>query len=137
MEKRDIALQQLFDSARLYEQGHYVSALTLVSASEEIFGKIAEKRTGSNQMKNEIEYLKSIYQDFKKPCPPDKELKNRINRAKNEIKHNDSGENLWIESDFENEFVFTFVKAIKNYYNAYKELPKDRKTLSLFEYLTL
>lgn len=137
MDKKDIALQQLFDSAILYEQGHYVSALTLAGAAEEIFGKIAGKRTGTNQMRDELEYLKSIYRHFYHPCPPDKVLRDRINKTKNEAKHNDSGENLWVKSDFENEFVLIFVKAIKNYFNAYNEMPNDQTTIALFEHLTL
>jgi hypothetical protein len=137
MEKKDIALQQLVDSAKLYEKGHYVSALTLAGAAEEILGKIAKKRVGANQLENEIEYLKSVYQYFNRPCPPKKVLIEKINETKNELKHNDAGENLWVNGDFENEYVLLFVKAVKNYFDAYREMPKNKNVMSLFERLTL
>ena len=137
MEKKDIALQQLIDSANLYNKGRYCSALTLAGAAEEILGKIAKKRTGKNQLEGEIEYLKSIYQYFNRPNPPKRELINRINKTKNELKHNDVGENLWVDSDFENECVLLFVKAVKNYFDAYKEMPKSNVVMSLFEHLCL
>ena len=82
MEKKDIALQQLIDSAKLYEKGRYVSALTLSGASEEILGKIAKKRIGSNQLEHEIEYTKSIYKYFNRPCPSNKDLIRQINKKK-------------------------------------------------------
>lgn len=137
MEKKDIALQQLLDSANLYQKGRYCSALTLAGAAEEILGKIAKKRTGKNQLDDEVEYLKSIYQYFKKPTPSNSELIKRINETKNELKHNDAGENLWVDSDFENECVRLFVKAVKNYFDAYKEMPKNKAIIKLFEHLCL
>lgn len=69
--------------------------------------------------------------------PEDNVIKGRINKVKNEIKHNDSGENLWVNSDFENEAVLLFVKAVKNFINAYNEPPKDKIIMSLFDFLTL
>jgi hypothetical protein len=53
------------------------------------------------------------------------------------LKHNDSGVNNWIEADFENEAVLLFVKAVKNYFNAYGEMPKDKIVNNLFDHLTL
>ena len=137
MKKKDIALQQLIDAARLYNKGRYVSALTLAGASEEIFGKIAKKRIGSNQLEYEIEYIKTIYKYFNRPCPSNKEIIKQINKTKNEAKHNDVGENLWIKADFENESVTVFVRAVKNYYDAYKEMPKNKIIMNLFEELCL
>jgi len=137
MEKKDIALQQLIDSAKLYQQGRYCSALTLAGAAEEILGKIAKKRTGKNELKYDIEYTKSIYQYFNIPIPPDNELIKQINKTKNEVKHNDEGDNSWVDSDFENECVSLFVKAVRNYFYAYKEMPKNRTVTNLFMHLTL
>jgi len=137
MKKKDIALQQLIDSAKLYEKGRYVSALTLAGASEEILGKISKKRIGSNQLEHEIAYMKTIYKHFNRPCPSNKDLTKQINKTKNEVKHNDVGENLWVEADFENEFVIIFMRAVKNYFDAYKEMPKDKTTMNLFEQLAL
>lgn len=137
MEKKDIALQQLIDAARLYNKGRYVSSLTLAWASEEILGKIAKKRRSLNQLEHEITYIKTIYEFFNQPCPTNKDIIKQINKTKNEAKHNDLGENLWIEADFENETVAVFVRAVKNYYDAYKEMPKNKIIMNLFRELCL
>jgi hypothetical protein len=137
MEKKDIAIQQLSDAAKLYEKGRYVSALTLAGASEEILGKIAKKRIGSNQLQHEIEYLKTVYKHFNRSLPSKEDIIKQINKIKNEVKHNDTGENLWVEADFENEFVLIFMRAVKNYFDAYKEIPKDKKIMNLFVDLAL
>jgi protoporphyrinogen oxidase len=137
MEKTEIAIKQLRASAKLYKAGDYISSLTLAGAAEEILGKIAENRTGTNEMKKEIIYLKGIYQSFNKEIPDDKILKARINKSKNEVKHNDSRENSWVDGDFENETVLLFVKSVKNYFNAYNKMPNDRIIMNLFEFFTL
>ena len=137
MEKKDIALQQLIDAAKLYNKGRYVSALTLAGSSEEILGKIAKKRIGSNQLENEIAYIKTIYKYFNRPCPSNKEIVKQINKTKNEAKHNDVGENQWVDADFENETVVIFVRAVKNYYDAYKEMPNNKTIMNLFEELCI
>ncbi len=137
MEKKDIALKQLRSAAKLYKSRDYISTITLAGAAEEILGQIAKKRTKTNEMEKEAKYSKNIYSYFAQPIPPDKVIVAQINKIKNELKHNDSGENSWIESDFENEANLLFVRAVKNYFNAYNEMPKDKIITSLFDYLTL
>ena len=114
-----------------------MSALTLAGASEEILGKISKKRIGSNQLEHEIIYIKSIHKFFNRSCPSNKDLIKQINKTKNEVKHNDVGENLWVEADFENEFVIIFMRAVKNYFDAYKEMPKNKTIMNLFGHLAL
>ncbi len=137
MEKKDIALKQLRAAAKLYNSGDYISAITLSGAAEEILGRIAKARTKINELKKETDYLKSVYDYFSSPVPNEKELISKINRVKNELKHNDSGVNNWIEADFENEAVMLFVKAVKNYFNAYGEMPNDKVINNLFNHSTL
>lgn len=137
MEKREIAIIQLRASAKHYIAKDYICSITLSGAAEEILGKIAKKRTSRNQLDNEIEYLKSVYQYFTGKLPNNKELMKKINKVKNELKHNDSGENSWVEANFENEAAILFVKAVKNYIDSYKEFPKDKIIVNLFESLTL
>ncbi len=137
MEKKDIALEQLRSAAKHYKKKEYISAITLAGAAEEILGQIAKKRNNTNEYEKETEYLKSIYKYYNKSLPDDKVIKRSINKVKNELKHNDSGENLWINSDFENEAVVLFVKAVKNFINAYHEPPKDKIVMGLFDFLTL
>jgi len=137
MEKRDIALKQLRASAKLYHSGDYISSITLAGAAEEILGSISKIRTNINELKKEVDYLKTVYDYFSSQKPNDKNLISKINRVKNELKHNDSGVNNWVEADFENEAVLLFVKAVKNYFSAYDEMPKDKIIRNLFNHLTL
>jgi hypothetical protein len=137
MEKKDIAINQLRSAAKLYNSKDYISSITLSGAAEEILGRIAKKRTNSNQLEKEIEYLRSVYNYFSGQNPSNKILIEKINSVKNELKHNDSGENEWVSADFENEAAMLFIKGVKNYFDCYQDYPKDRIIRSLFEHLTL
>jgi hypothetical protein len=103
MEKRDIAIKQIKASARHYNKQDYVCSITLSGAAEEILGRIAKKRTNTNQLEGEVIYLRNVYDYFTGQKPSDKELIQKINTVKNELKHNDNGDNLWVDADFENE----------------------------------
>jgi len=137
MEKKDIALVQLRAAAKMYNAADYVSCLTLSGAAEEILGKIAFRRTKSNEMENGVEFTKSIYTAFGKPVPLVKIIRDRINSVKNEVKHNDTGENSWVLADFEFEASMKFVAAVKNHFRAYDKMPADRIIMKLFDNLTL
>jgi len=137
MEKKDIALKQLRASAKHYNDSDYVRSITLSGVAEEILGRIAKERTKTNQLDNEVVYLKSVYEYFSGHTISNKELMHQINKTKNELKHNDNGTNAWVESDFENEAALLFVRAVKNHFLCYKELPNDRTIRNLFEHLTL
>lgn len=145
MEKKDIAIRQIKASARLYIKGDYVCSITLSGAAEEILGKIAKKLNSYNQLENELIYLKKIYKYFsgllpekvKAKIPSDKELIKKINGVKNELKHNENGENDLVKADFEFEAAMLFIKAVKNYFDCYNEFPKDKTIKKLFDNLTL
>ncbi len=137
MEKRDIAIKQIKAAARHYNKSDYICSITLSCAAEEILGQIAKKRTKTNLLEGDVIYLRSVYTIFRDKSPSDKELIQKINKVKNELKHNDSGDNEWVDADFENEAALLFVKAVKNYFNCYKEFPNDRIVKNLFEHLTL
>jgi hypothetical protein len=137
MEKRDIAVKQIKAAARHYNKGDYICSITLSGAAEEILGQIAKKRTKTNQLEGEVIYLRSVYDYFSGQKPSNKELIQKINKVKNELKHNDGGNNDWVGADFENEASSLFVKAVKNYFNCYNEFPNDRIVKNLFEHITL
>lgn len=137
MEKRDIAVKQIKAAARHYNKGDYICCITLSGAAEEILGRIAKKRTNRNQLERDVAYSKGIYEYFSGQTPSDKDIVAKINRVKNELKHNDSGENIWVEADFEHEAATLFIKAVKNYFNCYNEFPNDRIVNDLFGHLTL
>lgn len=137
MEKREIAIKQLRAATKHYNEGDYICSITLSGAAEEILGKIAKKRTGRNQLDREIQYLREVYKYLTGNAPDNKDLIKKINRIKNELKHNDSGKNEWLEADFENEAAGMFVKAVKNYHDAYNEFPPHKIINKLFESLSL
>jgi len=137
MEKKEIAFKQIKAAAKHYNAGDYICCITLAGAAEEILGKIAKKNRGFNQLDNDVSYAQNIYQYFSKQIPTKKEIIQNINKTKNELKHNDTGENLWIEADFENEASSFFVKAVKNYFDSFGELPKNRTITKLFDFFTL
>ena len=136
IKKQDIALTQLKSAVKMYRIGDYISCLTLSAAAEEILGKMMLKNKGSNWLKGEVSYLGSIYEYFGKSIPSEKVLIKKINKIKNSLKHNDSGENEIIEADFEDEAVLFFVKAVKNYYGTFNHMPKSRGIVGLFDELT-
>ncbi len=137
LEKRDIALQQLRAAAKHYNNGEYVCSVTLSGAADEILGAIAKKRTNYNHFEGAVEFLKGVYRMYGVNNPSEKELIKHVNRIKNEFKHNDHGQNNWVEGDFEMEAATLFVRAVKNYFDAYNELPNDRIIRRLFDHLTL
>lgn len=137
MEKRDIAIKQIKGAARHYNHSDYICSITLSGAAEEILGQIAKKRKGTNQLENEVIYLRSVYDYFSGKRPSTRQLINEINKVKNELKHNDSGNNEWVEADFKNEASLLFVKAMKNYFDCYNEFPADRISRNLFNHITL
>ncbi len=55
------------------------------------------------QLEAEVIYLRGVYDYFTGQKPSDKEFIQQINMVKNELKHNESGDNLWFDADFENE----------------------------------
>jgi hypothetical protein len=135
--KKEIALIQIKSSARHYNNQDYISCITLAGAAEEILGEIAKKKNGFNQLENDIKYTQSLSHFLSKDLPKTKAIIKDRNVTKNDLKHNDIGENLIIEADFENEATTFFVAAIKNYFNAFEEWPDDSITINLFEFLTL
>lgn len=137
MEKKDIAVLQLKAAAQHYKKGEYICSITLSGAAEEILGEIAKKRTKTNELEKEANYLRSVYDYFSGQKPSNKDLKSKINKVKNNLKHNDSGENEWVNADFEYEAAKLYVRAIRNYFNCYSEFPSDRVTKALFDHLTL
>ena len=137
MEKKDIAVKQIKAAARHYKRGDYICSITLSGAAEEILGQMAKKRTKMNQLDREVIYLRNVYDYFHGQKPTNKQLISKVNKVKNELKHNDSGDNLWVGADFEFEAAWLFVRAVKNYFDCYEEYPKDRIVKNLFEHITL
>jgi hypothetical protein len=126
MEKRDIALAQLRRAIRLYRNGDFVCAATLAGAAEEILGRIAKKRAGYNAMDGEESFAAQVAEVLGVPKPDNAKVRSVTNRMRNECKHNDSGDNGWIEANFEFEAQCLIDRALSNWLIAYGGFPKDR-----------
>jgi len=125
-EKRDIAIVQLRKAIQLYNSKEYICAVTLAGAAEEIFGKIANKRCGTTALEGEANFWNQLSEIVNKPKPDRKKVINVLNRTRNELKHNDSGENIFFEADFELEAECLIDRAIRNYWLAYDTPLPDR-----------
>ncbi|MGE8431212.1 hypothetical protein [Chryseobacterium joostei] len=137
MDKKSIALCQIISGARLFNEKDYISCITLCGAAEEVLGKISQKENGINQYDYRLYGLENLYRFLGAEIPNKQELNKTVNLSKNELKHNDKGENTIINCDFENEAAILFIDSVKNYYNCFNEYPNNNTVISLFEYLTL
>jgi hypothetical protein len=102
-EMTEIALIQLRRAIQLFNSGDFVCSATLAGAAEEILGKIAGRRYGLNALEADAEFLGQVADLFGKPRPDLKKVAPILNRHRNTLKHNDSGENAWYEAHFAEE----------------------------------
>jgi hypothetical protein len=136
--KRRIGLIQLERSLDLLlNRNDPVSALTLASAAEEIFGKFSMKQGNAPAVEDWAEYLGSFYDYFRKPRPSKKALIQAHNKIRNELKHNDSGKNYFVTADFQMEAEDMIIRAMKNYFNAFGCFPRHRNLRIWFDFMTL
>ena len=125
-EKRDLALRQLRRAVQLFNQGDFVCATTLAGAAEEILGRIAEKRAGTNALDGHAHFWSQLADMVGKTPPDRKKVMEAHNRLRNQLKHNDSGDNEWVTADFEFEAQDLIDRAIRNFWLAYDKPPNDR-----------
>jgi hypothetical protein len=125
-EKRDIALRQLRRAVQLFNQRDFVCATTLAGAAEEVFGRIAQKRTGTTALDGHAHFWSQLAGIVGKTPPDRKKVAEAHNRLRNQLKHNDSGDNEWVTADFELEAQDLIGRAIGNYCLAYGIPPGDR-----------
>jgi len=126
MEKRDIALAEIRRAIQLFRKADYVCAATLAGAAEEILGRIAKKRAGHNALDGHGAFAAGMAEWFNVPAPDRAKVQAVMNRVRNECKHNDSGDNEWVEADFEYEAQELIDRALRNWLFAYGSFPKDR-----------
>ena len=135
--KIDIALIQLRTAVQLYNKGNYISALTLAGASEEILGQIAKSKSGTNALNDDKVWTDQIADYFKKQRPALKKIANVRNRVKNEVKHNDTGNNDEIKHDFKFEAETFILAAKRNYELTIGSMPNDKIIKSFWNWISL
>lgn len=125
-EKKDIAIAQLRKAIQLFNANEYICAVTLAGAAEEILGKIAKKRCGTTVLEGESYFWDQLAEIVNRPKPDRKKVIAVLNRTRNELKHNNSGENIFFEADFEFEAQCLIDRAIRNFWLAYDTALRDR-----------
>lgn len=122
----ELATKQLRSAIQLLNRRDYISSLTLAGAAEEILGRIAEKRTGINALISEKLFYEQLSKLIKQASPSREKIIRLRNRVKNELKHNDSGEDDILDHDFQSEAEDLIIAAINNYTFIYGYPPNDR-----------
>jgi hypothetical protein len=125
-EKKDIAIAQLRKAIQLFNTKEYICAVTLAGAAEEILGKIAKKRCGTTVLEEESCFWDQLAEIVNRPKPNRKKVIALLNRTRNELKHNNSGENIFFEANLEFEAQCLIDRAIRNYWLAYDTPFRDR-----------
>jgi hypothetical protein len=135
--KRRIALIQLERGFELFQAGDPISALTLAGAAEEILGRIVKRKKKVPRVEYEAEYLGSVFDWAKKPRPKKENLIARLNRTRNELKHQDDGRNVRIQKDFAAEAESMLLRCMFNHFDAFSCYPANRQLRRWFENTTL
>ena len=135
--KIDIALVQLRTSIQLYNKNNFIASITLAGAAEEILGKVTEKQSGVNSLLEDKLWLDQIADWLNKPRSSLKNIAKSRNRLKNELKHNDAGENVVINEDFRFEAETHIINSIRNYELITGEIPKDRVIRRFWNWISL
>ena len=125
-EKSDLALRQLRRAVQLFNDGDFVCATTLAGAAEEVLGRIAEKRAGTSALEDRRHFWSRMADFFGKARPNRKKVIESHNRLRNQLKHNNNGDNDWVTADFEFEAQDLIDRAIRNFWLAYDKPPNDR-----------
>ena len=129
--KIDIATVQLRTAVQLYNKRNYISAITLAAASEEILGQIAKGKSGTNALLEDKVWTDQIADYFKKSRPSLSKVARTRHKIKNELKHNDNGQNDKLNHDFQFEAENFIVAAIRNFELVKGHMPTD-KTIKAF-----
>jgi len=112
--KLDIAVEQLHHAISMFlRQEHFVSAITLAGAAEEILGKLAAQAGFTPSLKRRTEGARALYKHLSGADPGVKPFVDLKNRTRNELKHLVAG--TPIDIDLEEEAMRMLDRAIENY----------------------
>ncbi|MBB3804745.1 hypothetical protein FHT03_000251 [Xanthomonas arboricola] len=112
--KQELARSQLEVALRFYMQGQeYPAVITLAGAAEEVLGKIAESKGFEPALKRTLRELCETFKEVWGHEAKESDFAQLRNRARNELKHLGSGDNLHL--DFEREAAAMLTRALENY----------------------
>jgi len=113
----DLALQQLEVALRLYFDGtDFAAVITLAGAADEIFGKLLAADGRENSLEGLKKAVAAIHLRLYGEPTASSQIADRANRAKNSLKHWDSGQPLIVKLDLAQEASDMLFRAIDNYW---------------------
>lgn len=116
IEKSSIALIQLRRSIQLHNIGDYISSITLAGAANEIFENLAKRKHGKTALDLDKSFSDGLAELLNKNKVSKDKIKQIDNGIKNQLKHNNSGENDEIEADYHHEAKCLIDSAIRNFW---------------------
>lgn len=112
--KQELARSQLEVALRFYMQGQeYPAVITLAGAAEELLGKIAEEKGLEPSLKRTLRDLVDTFKAVWGHDAKESDFAQLRNRARNELKHICSGQDLHL--DFEHEAAEMLTRALENF----------------------
>ena len=94
--------------------------------SEEVLGRLAQKRTGTSALDGDAHFWSQLAAIVGKTPLDRKKVVKAHNHLRNQLKHNDSGDDEWVTADWQFETQHLIDRAIRNYWLAYGTRPEDR-----------
>lgn len=112
--KIDVAVEQLNHAISMFlKREHFVSAITLAGAAEEILGKLAAQAGFIPSLKRRTEGARALYKHLWGADPGVKPFADLKNKTRNELKHLVAGAPM--EVDLEEEAMRMLDRAVENY----------------------
>jgi hypothetical protein len=122
-DKKSIALSQLETALRLFEEGQdFFSVITLAGAADEIFGQLVTIGGGESSLASLKKAGAAIYEYLFGEPGDERAIAYRANRARNALKHHDSGSSPTITFDARQEAIDMLTRAIDNYWTLEESL---------------
>jgi hypothetical protein len=148
--KRTIAQTQLYRAVKLLDENASdfdpISALTLAGAAEEILGKMVNAKGMDTAFEESAFFTSQSWDFYCKRAEADgevvepldeKEIRSRINRTRNELKHNNGGKNSPVDAYFLMEAEEMVLRALRNYEKLYGKLPPQKEVQEWWDFISL
>ena len=121
--REDLALAQLETALRVYFDGSdFASVVTLAGAADEIFGKLLASSGRESSLASLTKAVMAINQTlYGEPLAP-RDVADRANRARNNLKHWDVGDPQIVKLDLLEEARDMLNRAIDNYWTLEQKL---------------
>jgi hypothetical protein len=138
--KRKIAVTQLRRAILLYQEGDFICSITLAGAAEEILGRMAAQRGHPTALDDFAKRDRKLWEwaaakESRLTVPGDAELRRRLNRVRNEAKHNDSGRDKRVKAIYDYEADEMLTRCMFNYLTLYGKPPRDKVISEWWDYV--